>query len=315
MITLLKYAKGISKYIPHTLTRGKNFNKISIAELRYNPAFRNGADEFGLNILRLNEDGIKHHLLKALNTSPIGQGKSGCVYKIKNTGFALKVPHATSFEKILHKKLSSDISPQEYGNHIRAKLGDDIFIMKYIKGEEIHSQFNVKDFSQQAIKNYLRQIHAQAKNGMKLDTGGKNTKFDPQSGILTAFDFYQNPPGKKFEYINDAFIQTYLTAKNSNDVNELLAKITLAYIDMLKDGTITKSFLSKISTDLGKTKDIIKTNKEFRNSLSFAEETENRLHKLSSLKSLEGLFPQSAQQFQEAAHNFEDFLLSKINIT
>ncbi len=315
MITLLKYAKGISKYIPHTLNRGKNFNKISIEEIRYNSTFRNGADAFGVNLLRLNEEGIKHHLLKALNTSPIGQGKSGCVYKIKNTGFALKVPHATSFEKILHKKLSSDISPQEYGNHIRAKLGDDIFIMKYIKGEEIHSQFNVDDFSLPAMKNYLRQLHSQAKNGMKLDIGGKNTKFDKQTGTLTALDFYPNPPGKKYEFINDAFIQTYLTAKNSNDAEKLLAKITLAYIDILKDGTVTKSFLSKISTDLGKTKDIIKTNKEFRNSLSFAEETENRLHKLSSLKSLEGLFPQSAQQFQEAAHNFEDFLLSKINIT
>ena len=315
MITLLKFAKGISKYIPHTLTRGKNFNKISIAELRYNPAFRNGADEFGLNILRLNEDGIKHHLIKAMTTSPIGQGKSGSVYKIQNTGFALKVPHNTSVEDILNKKLSFDISPQEYGNHIKAKLGNDIFIMKHIKGEEIHSQFNVDDFSLPAMKNYLRQIHSQAKNGMKLDIGGKNTKFDPQSGILTAFDFYQNPPGKKFEYINDAFIQTYMSAKNSNDVNELLAKITLAYIDMLKDGTITKSFLSKISTNLGKTKDIIKTNKDFRSSLSFTEETEKQLQQLSSLKSFEGIFPQSAKEFQEAADKFEDFLLSKINIT
>ena len=315
MITLLKYAKGISKYIPHTLTRGKNFNKISIAELRYNPAFRNGADEFGLNLLRLNEDGIKHHLIKAMTTSPIGQGKSGSVYRIQNTRFALKVPHNTSVEDILNKKLSFDISPQEYGNHIKAKLGNDIFIMKHIKGEEIHSQFNVDDFSLPAIKNYLRQLHSQAKNGMKLDIGGKNTKFDKQTGTLTALDFYPNPPGKKYEFINDAFIQTYLTAKNSNDAEKLLAKITLAYIDMLKDGTVTKSFLSKISTDLGKTKDIIKTNKEFRNSLPFAEETENRLKKLSSLKSSEGLFPQSSKEFEEYASKFEDFLFSKINIT
>lgn len=315
MITLLKYTGVLSHSLlnRNAISTGKRIFGISAKEMKYCSWL--SSDTYSIrrtkDLLNLPESLIKQKICEAAATPLIGKGKTGKVYRVPDTNYAVKINNNINLSEVKNKKLSFDITPQEKGNHIVAKLDDDISIMKYIDGEELTGQFSVKDFKVPELKNYIRHLHLQAQNGMRLDKGGKNTRFNPKNGSLTPLDFYLNPPAKKYEFLNDTFIQTYNCAKSPEEAEELLAKIVSGYLDLLKDGTITKSFSGRMSANLGAVKDIFKTDKVLKSSKNFADELEPKLEKIMGLKRIEGLSMRTSQELDAAIMDLQTLLASK----
>lgn len=315
MITLFKYTGVLS----HTLLNrnaigtGKKLFGISAKEMKYCPGLL--ADTYSIrrtkDLLNLPERLIKQKICEAAATPVIGKGKTGKVYRVPDTNYVVKINNNVNLSEVKDKKLSFDITPQEKGNHIVAKLDDNISIMKYIEGEELTGQFSVKDFKVPELKNYIQQLHLQAQNGMRLDKGGKNTRFNPKNGSLTPLDFYPNPPAKKYEFLNDTFIQTYNCAKSPEEAEELLAKIVSGYLDLLKDGSITKSFSRRMSVNLGAIKDVFKTDKVLNKSNNFAGKLELKLEKIIGLKRIEGLSMRTNQELDAAIMDLRTSLNTK----
>lgn len=219
----------------------------------------------------------------------VGKGAEGIVYKIKNSNFALKINNNKKIEEELNNPINLAINKLDKTNHVKAKIGNHISIMKYIEGSPISVNISSKTLPTSSIKECLKYIYNTASEGFRHDFGGKNILFNKKNGKLTPIDFLPSRAGYKENIINNTFIQLYPTAKTSEDVNKLLSKISLAFVELLKDNTISKKGLKNISGDLKQTKDIININKEFADSTTFVNSLERKLQDIINKKANQGI--------------------------
>lgn len=241
-----------------------------------------------------------------------GKGAEGIVYKIKNSNFALKINNNKKIEKELNNPINLAVNKLDKTNHVKAKIGNNINIMEYIEGEAISPNISNNELSTEKIKECLKYIYNAANDGFRHDFGGKNILFNKKNGKLTPIDFLQRRAGYKENIINNTFIQLYPTAQTSEDVNKLLSKISLAFVELLKDNTITTKGLKNISGDLKLTKDIIITNKQFNNSATFVTSLEKKLQNLINKKSNQGISKEFNDEYIKALEVLENELKSHI---
>lgn len=237
-----------------------------------------------------------------------GKGAEGIVYKIKNSNFALKINNNKKIEKELNNPINLAVNNLDKTNHVKAKIGNNINIMEYIEGESISLNISNNELSTEKIKECLKYIYNAANDGFRHDFGGKNILFNKKNGNLTPIDFLPRRAGYKENIINNTFIQLYPTAKTSEDINKLLSKISLAFVELLKDNTITTKRLKNISGDLKLTKDIIISNKQFNNSATFVSSLEKKLQDLINKKSNQGISKDFHDDYIKALEALENEL-------
>ncbi len=242
----------------------------------------------------------------------IAKGAQGSIYRILKTNYVIKIKNTTDLKQIFSSPLNLNITESDRINHIKAKIGNDIEIMDFIKGEQIKTQFNQREFKQDKITDYLKYIYNAAVKGMRHDIGGKNTLFDKSTGNLTAIDFYPNKAGYKHFIINDAFIQLYSSTKNAKEAESLLSKITLSFLELLKTDTITKKGLQNIDTGLKTIKDITLTNPQYKEAQTFVYDLEKKLKDIIQQKDMLGIFADSQKILFEKIEKLEKELNSKI---
>lgn len=135
--------------------------------------------------------------LKPINF--IGHGTEAEVYRIKDTNYCIRVPHVAL--EVQNFKLTKELTPADKVNHVAAKLGYGISIIKYIEGETPNEhrdnklyrnkfQGKIADLPVKSYSELLHQIANAIDNEMFLDFSGGNLIVDTAKQKLTAIDFY-----------------------------------------------------------------------------------------------------------------------------
>ena len=135
---------------------------------------------------------ITEEVLKSRNrNNKIGYGSEGIVYKIPNTNYCVKFFHKIKTK--ISEKWTRDISEKEKINHILAKFGKKIKIMKYLPGKSLEWDIpdEVYDLPQSSYKRLLKQITNANNCGMYFDHMPANIIYNPQKKTLPAIDFYE----------------------------------------------------------------------------------------------------------------------------
>ena len=234
--------------------------RISASRLKYKPALMQDTLEF------------------------IAKGAEGAVYRILNTNLAIKIKNYADLKTSLKSHINFAVSEEEKINHIKAKIGENIEIMDFIKGEQIKGQFKQQDFQTEKIKECLKYIYNASQKGMRHDYGGRNIIFDTKTRNMTPIDFIKSNQGQKYFLINDMFIQLYNSAKNTQEIESLISKISLGFLDLLRNNTINKNGCKNLSTELKTVKDIVSTNNHLRDSLDFILNLEKDLQNVMQKK-------------------------------
>lgn len=235
----------------------------------------------------------------------IGKGAEGVVYKIKNSNFAIKIKNDAVLEKEINSPLHFSMNSLDKINYVKAKVGSNIKIMEYIKGESINPGTDLNKFSTDNIKDCLKYIYTAANQGFKHDCGGKNIIFDKYSGKLIPIDFINKRAGYQEEIINNTFIQLYPAVKNDKDVIKLLSKISLGFVDLLKDNTISAKGIKHISVELKNVKDLIRTNKKLAEAETFVCSLESKLKRIMSNKAMQSISKSFHDDFIQSINSLE----------
>lgn len=217
----------------------------------------------------------------------VGKGAEGSVYKVKGSQFAIKVKNDLSISKELNKPIDLTVDPQGRINHVLAKVGENVSIMKFIDWKPIDINA-LKELNVDKIKPCMKHICDAVNKGFRHDFGGKNILLDKASGKLVPIDFIPKKIGYKEDLLSNMFIQLYTPAKNSDDVNKLMANISLAFVQLLKENAITTTGLKNLSINLKTVKDIIRMNRNFAESELFITSVEKKLQDVVSKKLTSG---------------------------
>lgn len=217
----------------------------------------------------------------------VGKGAEGSVYKVKGSHFAIKVKNDLSISKELNKPIDLTVDPQGCINHVLAKVGENVSIMKFIDSKPIDLNA-LKDLNVDKIKPCMKYISDAVNKGFRHDFGGKNILLDKASGKLVPIDFIPKKIGYKEDLLSNMFIQLYTPAKNSDDVNKLMANISLAFVQLLKENAITTIGLKNLSINLKTVKNILRMNENFVESQLFIASLEKKLQGVVNKKLLSG---------------------------
>lgn len=217
----------------------------------------------------------------------VGKGAEGSVYKVKDSQFAIKVKNDLSIPKELNKPIDLTVEPQGCINHVVAKIGDNVSIMKFIDWKPIDLSA-LKELNADKIKPCMKHIYDAVNKGFRHDFGGKNILLDKDSGKLIPIDFIPKKIGYKEDLLSNMFIQLYAPAKNSDDVNKLMANISLAFVQLLKENAITTTGLKNLSINLKTVKDIVRMKRNFAESELFIVSLEKKLQDVVSKKLTSG---------------------------
>lgn len=235
----------------------------------------------------------------------IGKGAEGIVYKIKNSNFVIKIKNDVVLENEINAPLNFSMNGLDKINYVKAKIGDNIKIMEYIKGESINLSTDLSNFSTNNIRDCLKCIYTAANQGFKHDCGGKNIIFDKYSEKLITIDFINKRVGYKEEIINKVFIQLYPAAKNDKDVIKLLSKISLGFVDLLKNNTISAKGIKHISVELKNIKDIVRINRNFSEAEPFVCSLESKLKRIMSNKAMQSISKNCNEDFLQSINSLE----------
>ena len=158
------------------------------------PCFR------GCNLLDLPEKDIFQRVEESITPENfIGQGMEAEVYKIKGTEYCVRIPLIRG--DACRFKYTKQLSPIDKINHVVAKLGCGVSIIKFFEGETpkkhrdnmIHRYQFQEKISNMPVKSYsnlLHQIANAINNEMLFDFSGGNLIVDIKNNKLTAVDFY-----------------------------------------------------------------------------------------------------------------------------
>ena len=161
---------------------------------------------------------ITDEVLKAKNkNNKIGYGSEGTVYKIPDSNYCVKF-----FRKIktkISEKWTQKISEKEKINHILAKFGEKIKIMKYLPGKSLEFEIpeEVYNLPKVSYRNLLKQITSANNCGMYFDHLPANIIYNSQKKSLTAIDFYEGASDdlRCFE----PYTQVFECLKTKNKIN------------------------------------------------------------------------------------------------
>lgn len=148
-------------------------------------------------------DSPEHEIYNKIKASIVsenflGQGTYAQVYRIKDTDYCVRIPHLAND---IYKFYSKELSPADKVNHIVARMGFGVSIMKYFEGiipkrymHNSNDRYKLqKDISEMPIKSYselLYQIANAIDNEMLFDYSPGNLIVDTKNKKLTAIDFY-----------------------------------------------------------------------------------------------------------------------------
>ena len=129
----------------------------------------------------------------------VGQGTEAEVYRIKDTDYCVRIPYLS--QDICLSNFTKKITPTDKVNHVVAKLGFGVSIMKYFDGIIPKWYINnnscryqlQKKIAEMPVKSYselLHQIADAIDNEMFFDFSGGNLIVDTDKQKLTAIDFY-----------------------------------------------------------------------------------------------------------------------------
>lgn len=241
-----------------------------------------------------------------------GRGAEGIVYRIPDSKLAVKLPE--KYKSIPDIPINRNVSEQEAVNHIRAKVGEDIFIMRYINGitnkDVSVSEFNrmVGETPVKSFKSYLQQLINAFSKGMKHDAGGSNAIITPETRGLTAIDFYKSNM-LNINLFDDVYMQFGRHMNTPEQVNSLLGKTSLAFLDMIKSNEINPASIGKFQTSLRKISDITRAKDTV-----FLAELEKQLSEITGLKKLEKISPDIKTKLSEKIAILEGYINKNINL-
>lgn len=218
----------------------------------------------------------------------VGKGAEGSVYKIKDSNLALKVRNGANINKELTNSIDMTVDDLSKINHVKAKVGENIEIMEFIDGKSISSSIDQNEFSISSIKDCIKYIYDASLKGFRHDFGGKNVLFDSKTKNLVPIDFLQSRAGYKDDIVNNTFIQLYPAAKDANDVKKILSKVSIAFLELLKENSITDKGVKKLSVSLKTVKDMTKTTPELAELTPYVVDLEKKLQNLATQKSMSG---------------------------
>lgn len=198
----------------------------------------------------------------------IGQGCRGRVYDIPNTNYCVKLPIDMNLAEVPildTKEWCLNISKTDKVNHIVAKLGDDISIMKKIKGEPCSIERvkeEVSDLPLESYKNLILQISNAKKRQLSFDPHSANVIYNDTNKSLTAIDFRGIPDSKT---LYSPFLDTFIclsSAKNLENNARLGENLLGLAVEEISTGN--KDKLPLIDLDL----QMLCTNLEYNGYLS-----------------------------------------------
>lgn len=298
-INLIKTAGGCKnfKYLP---LRNNSVSTFSLPNVQ-KPFFNLDAKE---------QSRVLAGALKDANIA--GKGSEGIVYRIPETQLALKLPQ--KYKSIPDIPLNKNVSEQEAVNNIRAKIGDDIFIIRYAEGitnrDVIFSEFNrhVGETPVKSFKSYLQQIINAFSKGMKHDSGGSNAILNPETRGLTAIDFYKTNM-LSVNLFDDVYLQFGRHMNEPAQVNTLLGKTSLAFLDLIKSNEINPAMIRKFPVSFRKISGV-----SLSKDTVFMAELEKQLHEITELKQLEKISPDFRTKLADKISILEDYINKNISL-
>jgi len=188
------------------------------------------------NLLSKPSAEITKKVLAAVNDadSYIGEGIEGKAYKIKDSGYCVKVLNRT--RDIPFGEWNLNISPEHRVNHVVARAENGATIMKYIEGKQLTFGENPKEvysLPKESYRKILKQIHDAHKLYMEYDGAPANVIYNSKEKTLTAIDFL--PCINVSEYTPFASLFSTLKHDKRNPGNELDNSLTGKLLNVALD--------------------------------------------------------------------------------
>lgn len=239
----------------------------------------------------------------------IAKGAQGKVYRVPGTNCAVKVP--LDCVSIPIKPISKNISPQEKTNYVIAKIGENVDIIKFIDGKNVHQLVKrgipvsktVLNMPHEAYTNYIEKLMDAAKVNMFHDFGGANTLLNEKYRFMVPIDFHSSLT-RKANPVEDLYFQFGNYMKNAREENTLLAKSALAFVDMIRTNKINSALMSKTEVSLSKVESCFMPQDR-----AFFYEVESKLKKIAGLKRLESISPDVSKSLEEEILKFNDYII------
>ncbi|MBR6127496.1 hypothetical protein IKQ21_07420 [bacterium] len=204
------------------------------------------------DLLSLSEEEIKKRVDSSIKTENyLGSGVESEVYKIPDTPYCVKVPKY-KFGQDSTQQYSTNVTPEDKINHIRAKLNSGAVIMKHLEGDTIQKFYDSpakrfvlqKKVAEMPVESYtdlLNQISDAMKKKMVFDCNPGNIIIDTSKNKLTAIDFFHVPNFEQI-FIEPLYAMYLVLAGaglNKKTALEIEKKVLLAGMKELEPETPT----------------------------------------------------------------------------
>ena len=178
----------------------------------------------------------------------LGQGTEAEVYRIKDTGYCVRIPYLA--QDVYQLNYTKELSPIDKVNHVVAKLGAGASIMKYFEGTipKWYQNNNYNRYKLQSVianmpvKSYSELLHQLANaidNEMLFDYSGGNIVVSAEKNKLTAIDFYgitDNP--KPIRPLSEIYQVLTCYGSEKKTGKKIFDKIVSASIEEFKPNVI-----------------------------------------------------------------------------
>ena len=189
----------------------------------------------------------------------IAAGGDAEVYKIENSDYCIRIPFIngsynnkkpiSKVKQILKDpnpfSITTEISPSDKVNHVKAKLNNEYTIMKYIKGMPVATPFmsegeiiqNAKTIAEAPIESFsklLHQICEAYKYNMYFDCTSVNVIINPKEKTFTAIDFYNAEFPESLHPLSHIFAALNTTKTTTEQQKTFAGKIFKATLEELK---------------------------------------------------------------------------------
>lgn len=235
---------------------------------------------------------------------PFHFGAESVVYRIPETQYALLVPHGKTVGN--YASVSFDLSDKERINHFVAKLGNKIYLKKFVEGFTTRAPYtekatpfgmisvaddaaqktvneHVQNLTPDSFENLYNQIFKAMNNDLTYDCFGENLILNPKTKTLTAIDFDPMEKGFKFNPIAEIYHSFSLNEEKEQKV--LLDKIIAGFLQSITNKHCPLKDFSKIK--IAMVSDEYNLFKEFRDKNHLLKLNNTLSEILANLKSMQ----------------------------
>ncbi|MGN0031026.1 MAG: hypothetical protein ACI37Q_03630 [Candidatus Gastranaerophilaceae bacterium] len=189
----------------------------------------------------------------------IAAGGDAEVYKIENSDYCIRIPFIngssnnkkpiSKVKQILENQkpfsITTEISPSDKVNHVKAKLNNKYSIMKYINGMPVATPFmsedeiirNAKTIEEAPIESFSKLLHQVCeayKYNMYFDCTSVNVIVNPKDKTFTAIDFYKAEFPESLHPLSHIFAALSTTKTTTEQQKIFAGKIFKATLEELK---------------------------------------------------------------------------------